>query len=129
MFPVIPDIMKITSSQYLGVGAIAYRPYVMEILKELQPQGWPVFGGLLMVLYAMQDGYTDFAGPLGRTANFYNGENLDFDIEGAVEFLEKIKSLPKVYKQGQNRIVLLQTIFSHGQNSSASCRISFEQVL
>lgn len=96
------------------VGAIAYRPYVMEILKELQPQGWPVFGGLLMVLYAMQDGYTDFAGPLGRTANFYNGENLDFDIEGAVEFLEKIKSLPKVYKQGQNRIVLLQTIFSHG---------------
>lgn len=97
-----------------GVGAIAYRPYVMEILKELQPQGWPVFGVLLMVLYAMQDGYTDFAGPLGRTANFYNEENFDFDTEGAIEFLEKIKSLPKVYKQGQNRIVLLQTIFSHG---------------
>lgn len=97
-----------------GVGAIAYRPYVMEMLKELQPQGWPVFGVLLMVLYAMQDGYTDFAGPLGRTANFYNEENFDFDTEGAVEFLEKIKSLPKVYKQGQNRIVLLQTIFSHG---------------
>jgi hypothetical protein len=34
-----------------GVGAIAYRPYIMEILKELQPQGWPPFGALLMDSY------------------------------------------------------------------------------
>jgi hypothetical protein len=39
-----------------GVGAIAYRPYVMEILKELQPQGWPVFRGLLMVCMPCRTG-------------------------------------------------------------------------
>ncbi len=95
-----------------GVGAIAYRPYVMEILKELQPNGWPVFGALLMVLYAMQDDYIDFAGPLRQTADFYREENIDFDTDGAIEFLQKIKQLPKAYKYGQNRIILLHTIFS-----------------
>lgn len=99
-----------------GVGAIAYRPYVMEILKELQPMGWPPFGALLMVLYAMQDGYTDFAGPLRHTADFYSVGNFDFDAEKQIEFLEKIKLLPKVYKQKQNRIILLQTVFNNGNN-------------
>ncbi|WP_374463403.1 hypothetical protein [Chryseobacterium sp.] len=99
-----------------GVGAIAYRPYVMEILKELQPQGWPPFGALLMVLYAMQDAYADFAGPLRRTAGFYSGEDFEFNVEKQIEFLEKIHSLPKVYKQKQNRIVLLQTLFENGHN-------------
>ncbi|WP_288374660.1 hypothetical protein [uncultured Chryseobacterium sp.] len=99
-----------------GVGAIAYRPYVMEILNHLQPVGWPPFGALLMVLYAMQDGYTDFVGPLRRTVEFYSGEDFEFNAEKEIEFLEKIKSLPKVYKQRQNRIVLLQTIFGNGHN-------------
>ncbi len=59
-----------------GVGAIAYRPYVIEILKELLPQGWPPFGALLMAVYAMQEGYTDFAGPLRHTAKFTALETL-----------------------------------------------------
>lgn len=105
-----------------GVGAIAYRPYVIEILKELQPQGWPPFGALLMVLYAMQDGYTDFAGPLNHTANFHSIGNFDFTAEKSIEFLEKLKSLNKLYKQGQNRIVLLQTLFQDSHNSMAPGR-------
>ncbi|PWN60411.1 hypothetical protein [Chryseobacterium viscerum] len=103
-----------------GVGAIAYRPYVMEILKELQPQGWPPFGALLMMLYAMQDGYVDFAGPLRRTAEFYSGEDFEFNVEKQIEFLEKIRLLPNVYKQKQNRIVLLQTLFKNGHNRISS---------
>ncbi|MFZ4931210.1 hypothetical protein [Chryseobacterium sp. Mn2064] len=95
-----------------GVGAIAYRPYVIETLKEVQLYGWPPFGALIMVLYAMQDGYTDFAEPLRRTADFYKTPDLDFDTEEAIEFLEKIKNLPNVYKQGQNRIILLETLLS-----------------
>lgn len=101
-----------------GVGPIAYRHYVMEILKELQPQGWPPFGVLLMMLYAMQDGYTDFSAPIKRSVDFYGALDPDFEFEfeteEAIEFLKKIKSLPKVYKQGQNRIVLLQTLCNHG---------------
>ncbi|CAM2940910.1 hypothetical protein DRF59_09030 [Chryseobacterium flavum] len=99
-----------------GVGAIAYRPYIIEILKELQPQGWPPFGALLMAIYAMQDGYTDFAGPLKRTAEFYSMGNFEFNADEAIEFLEKIKSLPKAYKQGQNRVILLQTLFKDVHN-------------
>ncbi|PKF73606.1 hypothetical protein [Chryseobacterium sp. PMSZPI] len=103
-----------------GVGAIAYRPYVIEVLKELQPQGWPPFGALLMVLYAMQEGYTDFAGPLRRTAGLYSVGNFNFNVDKEIEFLEKIKQLPKTYKQGQNRIILLQTLFKDGHNRVAS---------
>lgn len=105
-----------------GVGAIAYRPYIIEILKELQPQGWPPFGALLMVLYAMQEGYTDFAGPLRHTADFYSTGNFEFNAEKEIEFLEKVKALPKIYKQKQNKIVLLQTLFKnvHNRTSSAS---------
>ncbi|WP_068939897.1 hypothetical protein [Chryseobacterium timonianum] len=103
-----------------GVGAIAYRPYIIEVLKELQPQGWPPFGALLMVLYAMQDGYTDFAGPLRYTADFYSVGNFDFNAEREIEFLEKIRALPKVYKQKQNKIILLQTLFKDSHNRLSS---------
>ncbi|MCS4305127.1 hypothetical protein [Chryseobacterium sp. BIGb0232] len=107
-----------------GVGAIAYRPYIMEILKELCEQGWPPFGALLMVLYAMQDGYTDFAGPLRYTTDFYSSGNFEFNAEREIEFLEKIKALPKVYKQKQNKIILLQTLFkdSHNRISSSQAK-------
>ncbi|GEN67136.1 hypothetical protein [Chryseobacterium rhizosphaerae] len=109
-----------------GVGAIAYRPYVMEILKELQLQGWPPFGALLMVLYAMQEGYTDFETPLKRTADFYSMGNFEFNAEREIEFLEKIKSLPKTYKQGQNRIILLQILFKdvHHRISSVNAELN-----
>ncbi|QIY91016.1 hypothetical protein [Chryseobacterium gallinarum] len=103
-----------------GVGAIAYRPYVMEVLKELQPQGWPPFGALLMVLYAMQEGYTDFAGPLRKTSDLYTIGNFEFNAEKEIEFLEKIKQLPPVYKQKQNRIILLQTLFKNVHNRLSS---------
>lgn len=116
-----------------GVGAIAYRPYIMEVLKELQPIGWAPFGALLMVLYAMQDGYTDFAGPLRKTAEFYSTGNFEFNAEREIEFLEKIKALPRVYKQKQNRIILLQTLFkdSHNRisasNAEATLRIYYRR--
>lgn len=116
-----------------GVGAIAYRPYIMEVLKELQPIGWAPFGALLMVLYAMQDGYTDFAGPLRKTAEFYSTGNFEFNAEREIEFLEKIKALPRVYKQKQNIIILLQTLFkdSHNRisasNAEATLRIYYKR--
>lgn len=116
-----------------GVGAIAYRPYIMEVLKELQPIGWAPFGALLMVLYAMQDGYTDFAGPLRKTAEFYSTGNFEFNAEREIEFLEKIKTLPRVYKQKHNIIILLQTLFkdSHNRisasNAEATLRIYYKR--
>ncbi|MGL6126695.1 hypothetical protein, partial [Chryseobacterium artocarpi] len=95
--------------------------------------GWAPFGALLMVLYAMQDGYTDFAGPLRKTAEFYSTGNFEFNAEREIEFLEKIKTLPRVYKQKQNIIILLQALFkdSHNRisasNAEATLRIYYKR--
>lgn len=45
-----------------NVGPLAYRAYVMGILKELKGQGLPPFGSLLLVLYAVQDGHLNMDG-------------------------------------------------------------------
>ena len=57
-----------------NVGAIAYRPYVIEVLKELQPYGFPPFGSLLLVLYASQDGYLNLDGISYYLKNIENQE-------------------------------------------------------
>jgi hypothetical protein len=101
-------------------GAVAYRPYVIEVLKELQPQGWPPFGALVMMLYATQDGYTNFADPITATTDFYNTGNFDFHADRAIRFLDNLKSLGKTYTYGQNRMVLLQTLCKNIHNSVSS---------
>lgn len=98
-----------------NIGAIAYRPYVIEILKQLQPQGLPPFGALLLLLYASQDGYLNLDGisyHLKRIKlSHYDVERLN--IDKGIRFLEKLKNLENKYKKGQNRILLLQTVFAH----------------
>ena len=85
--PVIPVIMKTISSPFPS------RSHSLQALSNGDTErasacrdGLP-FGALLMVLYAMQDGYTDFAGPLRRTAEFYSGEDFEFNAEKQIEFL------------------------------------------
>jgi len=104
-----------------NVGAIAYRAYVIEVLKELQPYGFPPFGSLLLVLYASQDGYLNLDG-----ISFYlkkiEKSSLFRSTDRVLELLENINRLPRSYKTGQNKINLLQTLFknSHNQTSSGS---------
>ncbi|WP_374461017.1 hypothetical protein [Chryseobacterium taeanense] len=109
-----------------NVGAIAYRPYVMEILKELKEQGFPPFGSLLLVLYALQEGYLNLDGVfyyLNRQKNTLS-EN-DSDIDLATKFLENLNQLGSSLKKGQNKIALLQTLFkeSHNRVSSVNSRL------
>jgi hypothetical protein len=109
-----------------NVGAIAYRPYVMEILKELKEQGFPPFGSLLLVLYALQEGYLNLDGVfyyLNRQKNTLS-EN-DSDIDLAIKFLENLNQLGSSLKKGQNKIALLQTLFkeSHNRVSSVNSRL------
>ncbi|SDG09183.1 hypothetical protein [Epilithonimonas hungarica] len=101
-----------------NVGVIAYRAYVIEILKELKDQGFPPFGSLLLVLYALQDGYLNLNGAffhLKRQKNIYLN-----DFELAVTFLENLSHSGRSFKKGQNKIILLKTIFKDCHNIISS---------
>ncbi|MGD1320427.1 hypothetical protein [Chryseobacterium sp. 2R14A] len=90
---------------------VAYRAYVIEILKELQLQGWPPFGALLLVLYATQDGYKQLRSLLAELDEYCQREETRNFLSEAGFFLKKLEILDRNYKIGQNRVVLIQTVF------------------
>lgn len=98
-----------------NVGAIAYRPYIIEVLKELKLQGLPHFSPFLLILYATNNGYLNIKGLKNLVQNypFTMLKQVGHFIEPAFLFLETLESLPKIYKTGQNRIILLQTLFNN----------------
>lgn len=103
---------------FQNIGAVVYRPYIIEVLKEIQPQGFPPFSSLLLILYATQDGYVDLKSLFLKIKNHpYAAQKYIGDfIPKAFEFLKTLRSLDGIYKKGQNRIILLQTIFKAGHN-------------
>lgn len=105
-----------------NVGAIAYRPYVIEVLRELKDQGFPSFGSLLLVLYAIQDGYLNMDGVFYylKKQNTAFGIDKSADIDLAIRFLENLNSLGSSIKKGQNKIILLKTIFKNTHNILSS---------
>lgn len=120
----VPDDTRYNENNLISipnVGAIAYRPYVMEILKELKEQGLPPFGSLLLVLYAIQDGYSNLDGViyhLNRQKNALSESNSDIDF--AIKFLINLSNVGSLLKKGQNKIILLQTIFKDSHNRVSS---------
>lgn len=76
-----------------NVGPIAYRAYIIGILKELKDQSFPPFGSLLLVLYAMQDGYLNLDGifyHIRKYKNAFPGRDFENDIDEARSFLENL---------------------------------------
>lgn len=116
----VPDASGYNENNLIAipnVGAIAYRPYVFEILKELKNTGFPPFGSLLLVLYAIQDGYLNLDGVfyyLNRQKNI--SQEIASDIEHAIKFLENLSQLGSSLKKGRNKIILLHTIFGDNHN-------------
>lgn len=96
---------------------VTYRVYVIEILKELQLQGWPPFGALLMVLYATQDGYKQLRTLLAELETYCLREQTKQLLSEAGFFLKKLEILDRNFKTGQNRVVLIQTIFKDNKAS------------
>ncbi|WP_292011224.1 hypothetical protein [Chryseobacterium sp.] len=102
-----------------NVGPIVYRAYMMEILKELKNQGLPPFGSLLLVLYAIQDGYLNLDGAfyhLKKHSEKIFIPHIRNDVEAVIKLLENLKSLGSYLKKGQNKIILLQTLFKNCHN-------------
>jgi MoxR-vWA-beta-propeller ternary system domain bpX0/MoxR-vWA-beta-propeller ternary system domain bpX1 len=99
-----------------NVGPIAYRAYIIGILKELKDQSFPPFGSLLLVLYAMQDGYLNLDGifyHIRKYKDTFPGRDLESDIDEARSFLENIMHLGNSLKKSSNKIILLKTIFRY----------------
>jgi hypothetical protein len=101
-----------------NVGAITYRPYLIGVLKELQQQGLPPLGSLLLVLYATQNSYVNLDGVFYHLRNLKTREatQKNIDIVSACNFLENLKNVGNSYKKGQNKINLIQTIFKNSHN-------------
>lgn len=99
-----------------NVGAIAYRAYTVGILKELKDEGFPPFGSFLLALYALQDGYLNLDGLFYHLKKQKEKTYLN-DIELAVTFLENLSNVGRSFKRGQNKIILLKTIFKDGHNN------------
>ncbi|WP_415325685.1 hypothetical protein [Chryseobacterium sp. MMS23-Vi53] len=97
------------------IGAVVYRPYLIEILKEFQLTGLPLLGPLLLALYATNEGYLDIKGIKTnlRKHPLAGHEYIKHLIRPAFQFLETLKSLPSNYKRGRNRVLLLQTVFKY----------------
>lgn len=111
-----------------NAGAIAYRPYIIEVLRMLKDQGFPPFGALLLVLYAVQEGYVNQDGMfyyLKRVSHGGYEQQTGKDIESAIHFLEHLSQVESALKKGQNKINLLQTLFkdSHNQLSAVSSEL------
>ncbi|MFY7844386.1 hypothetical protein [Chryseobacterium gambrini] len=105
------------------LSAIAYRPYIIEILKELQAQGFPPFGALLLVLYVTNDSYIN----IDRLRGIIYHPLVREKVDAVLQFLTNINNLNSIYKKGQNKIILFQTIFNDAHNLISAA--SSQQIL
>jgi len=98
---------------------IAYKDFVMEVLEHLSAQGIPPFGSLLLAIIATnsqgETALNDVYALLDRKLEGRNSEREP--LTSALAFLKLVAQLPKQYKEGKNRLLLLQTLFANSHNS------------
>jgi len=97
-----------------NVGVIAYRNHAMELLKVISEGGIPPFGSFLLVLYASGDfRFSNFDGLnyfLTKIEKKYGGL---VDKQAVLQFLKSISQLPDKLKKGENKVLLLHTVFDN----------------
>ncbi|WP_027382154.1 hypothetical protein [Epilithonimonas caeni] len=110
-----------------NIGTIAYRAYLIEILKELTDQGFPPFGSLLLVLHAVQENYLSLDEiflQINKPENKLPKRITD-DIISTAKFLGHLNDLKPSLKKGENKIILFKTIFKncHHQLSEGNSKL------
>jgi ribosomal protein L7/L12 len=104
---------------------IAYLGNVIELIEGMQHQGLPLFGSLLLAIAAINEGGKDNINRIQTIAEAlevktaYANANL-FGVKSAIDFLLKLEQLPAMYKTGDKRRLLLQTIFEKCHNKISS---------
>lgn len=105
----------------VGGNTIIYMEELMEIIIFLEPQGIPLLGSLLLVIAATNANGEE---SINKIKSIIDVQDPYFDghtyVEKAFRFLHKIESLPKKYKSGKNRRLVLQTIFKKCHNILSS---------
>lgn len=105
------------------VSVIAYRKHVLEVLSVMADGGLPPYGALLLVLYASGDfRFSNFDGLnyyFTKTERTYGGLA---DKQAVLQFLQSVSGLPKKLKSGENKILLLQTVFQNCHNQLAASK-------
>lgn len=95
---------------------IAYRDFIIQVLRKLSPQGLPPFGSLLLAVIATNaDGANNINVAYTLLSKALNTSD-DSSLANAVSFLKFLSELPAQYKEGEKRLLLLQTIFESCHN-------------
>jgi len=95
---------------------IAYREYIIEILERLSIQGLPHFGAVLLVIIATNPNSNQSLDAIYVTLLRALKEESNETLTEAIAFLKLLTEVPKEYKSGKNRILLLQAVFENGHN-------------
>ncbi len=95
---------------------IAYRMVILNIVKELAPQGLPPFGALILSLIALNpNGDKDIEMVKNIIAHRFSKSQPQFsadeNLHGSFDFLKRLQKIDKKYKSGKNKIILLKAIF------------------
>ncbi|GAA4340621.1 hypothetical protein [Flaviaesturariibacter amylovorans] len=98
---------------------IAYRDYVQEVLDFLAPQGLPPFGAVLLALAATNPQGSEHVAHTFRLveAQLHATHGHRVLLPPVRAFLERLAVLPRQYREGRNRLLLLQAIFGQVHNA------------
>jgi ribosomal protein L7/L12 len=97
---------------------IAYRKYVTEVLENLNLQGLPPFGSLLLAIIATNpnakadlDNIDDLL-----IHSKFSKNDINPTLTGGIDFLYGLSELPNQYKANEKRLLLFQAIFKDCHN-------------
>lgn len=99
-----------------GDSTIAYRAFIGEVYQKIIPQGIPPFGSLLLAIIATNPDSKDSLVAVNRLLQKLMTENERAFIDRVFSFLHVLSEVPKEYKTGNKRIILLQSIFQSCHN-------------
>ena len=101
-----------------GGNTIVYKDLVVEVLTKLSDQGLPFFGTMLLALLATNPEGEQNIGQVEKILFPHLPETgaQPEPLTSALSFLKLLASLPANYRQGSNRLLLLQTLFANCHN-------------
>lgn len=108
---------------------IAYRAYIFEVIGSLTEQGAPPFGALLLALIATNRDATKNIEYIKYSLSNFLSKNFHFDVDkeksftDAFAFLELLARLPDMYKKGDKRLILFQTLFADCHNKISGVKV------
>ncbi len=106
---------------------IAYKGFIADVLEKLVDAGLPPFGSLLLMLIATNNDndVSLFAvrSLVEKALANLKATHINDPMNTALDVLTMMSTLPIKYRQGNNRLLLLHTLFSNCHNR-LSCRHS-----